>query len=236
MAGDIPKPHGGIHAAGDQRSVVRGKRQASDAMVVTSQRRLLDAGGDVPKLDGHVVASRGQHFAVMAEGQRPDGTRMTELSPFPAARHIPQLDRVVVTTGRHRLAVRRVRERAYHVGVARERGQLLAHSPVPELHRSIVAAGGEELAVRRKGHGLDRGAMSRQRDELPAGSGLPHFGGVVVARRRDVPAVSRIGHIGECQRVPLQDDARLRERGERKCNHHQEPAERRQRQCYPGPS
>jgi len=205
-------------------------------MVVTPQRRLLDAGGDVPQLDGHVVASRGQHFAVMAEGQRPDGPCMTELSPFPAARHIPQLDRVIVTAGRHGLAVRRVRERADHVGVARERGQLLAGGPVPELHRSIVAAGGEELAVRRKGRGLHRAAVSSQRDKQLAGSRLPHFGSTVVAARRDVSAVSRIGHIGDRQRVSLQDDARLSERGQRERNHHQEPAERRPGQCQPARS
>src|SRR5688572_11885081 len=101
---------------------------------------------------------------------------MTELSPFPAVRQIPQLDRVVVATRRYCLAVRRVRERTDHAGMARERGQLLARGPVPELHRSVVAAGGEDLAVRRKGHSLNRGTVSRQRDKLLAGTGLPHFG------------------------------------------------------------
>src|SRR5262245_20551964 len=120
--------------------------------------------------------------------------------------------------------------------MARERGQLLGFSPVPELDCSVIAAGGEDLAIRRKGHGLDRGAVSRQRDKLLAGNRVPYFGGVIVASRRDVHAVSRIGQTAERQRVSLQDDARIGERGEREQKRNQEPAERLIRECHPGPS
>src|SRR6266508_4422158 len=97
----------------------------------------------------------------MTERERPDGAGMTEHSPFTAARHIPQFDRVVMAPRRNRLAIRRVRERADHVGVTRERGELFAGGPVPKLDRSVVAAGGEHRAIWRERHGLNRAAVSR---------------------------------------------------------------------------
>ncbi len=76
---------------------------------------LLAARGDVPQLDGTVVASRGQRLAVGREGQARDGVAVPlETADHPAGSHIPQQDHRVVAGRSQGRAVRRVRQGEHH--------------------------------------------------------------------------------------------------------------------------
>src|SRR5262245_13683550 len=85
------------------------------------QRVYLSAGGQLPKLEGVVIAARYDVAAVRCDGHDSDPVRMAlQRADLPAGSQLPYLDRCVLAAGYGEAAVRRDCHRVYSVRMSRQ--------------------------------------------------------------------------------------------------------------------
>lgn len=123
-----------------------------------------------------IAIGRDHALAVRAEGYTEDIVGVApQLVDHPAARHLPDPDRPVMTARGQLLAVRAEGHAADPAGVALEGERFLTARQVPDLDRRVPTGRGQLLAVWAERHAADRAGLAAEGERLLAVGRVPDF-------------------------------------------------------------